>query len=174
MGNLRMLSVFCLVVLASEFAAGCSRYMSCPPLWTLYDGHCYRFFGIRKTFQEAERHCQQITEGVEGHLVSIACEEEDDLMFEMWESLTMSPTATSDLNSVWLGLTDTLNEGQFVWIDGAIVTYTDWGAVEPNDADSGEDCAALRFHSTLGRFWNDQPCSTELPYICKTAATLGQ
>ncbi|XP_022108619.1 alpha-N-acetylgalactosamine-specific lectin-like [Acanthaster planci] len=173
MGFQWLLSVFLLVGLASNFAAGCclSHCLKCPPLWTLYDGHCYRFFGIRKTFHEAESHCQQFTEGGEGHLVSIACEEEDDLMFEMWESLTMSPTATSDLNSVWLGLTDASNEGQFVWIDRATVSYTDWGDDEPNDWGNGEDCTTLRFHATKGRFWNDKPCSTELPYICKMTAT---
>ncbi len=64
----------------------------------------------------------------------------------------------------WMGYTDQVIEGVWLWVDGTPPGYENWGPGEPNDA-GGEDCGEL------GRFaeqWNDMPCSAELDgFICE-------
>ena len=44
---------------------------------------------------------------------------------------------------MWIGLNDLVTEGRFVWASGVAVTFTNWGAVEPNNALGIEDNAAF-------------------------------
>jgi len=55
--------------------------------------------------------------------------------------------------SAYIGLTDNVSEGTFVWADGSPITYTNWNPGEPNNAGggNGEDFVVM-FNS--GR-WND-------------------
>ena len=53
---------------------------------------------------------------------------------------------------LWIGLQDRNQEGEFAWIDGSAVGYTNWNDSEPNDSGTGEDYAILR---TDG-LWNDR------------------
>src|SRR3954471_4996661 len=55
---------------------------------------------------------------------------------------------------VWIGLSDELNEGTFVWYDGSPVTYTNWGSGEPNNS-GDEDCTQIFANGT----WNDLNCN---------------
>ncbi len=58
-----------------------------------------------------------------------------------------------DLQKVWIGFTDEAVEGQWVWVSGEPVTYTNWYPGEPNDWPSspqGEDYASYFFP------WNQQ------------------
>lgn len=82
-------------------------------------------------------------------------------------------------DSVWIGATDDVDEGQWNWnyssgeselfwqgaIDGSAVNgaYTNWKANEPNDYQSngGEDYGVLE----VGGYWNDEPVTTGLNYI---------
>lgn len=61
-------------------------------------------------------------------------------------------------NTAFLGLTDQILEGTFVWSDGSSLIYTDWYAGEPNDGGGvyPEDCAVISGART-GQ-WDDRPC----------------
>ena len=66
----------------------------------------------------------------------------------------------------WIGLTDALVEGKFIWQttqDDAVLT--DWAPSEPNDAGHLEDCAALTFGYHYQ--WNDAHCSSKIDFICE-------
>ncbi|XP_017391847.1 mannose-binding protein C [Cebus imitator] len=63
----------------------------------------------------------------------------------------------------FLGITDEEMEGRFVDLTGRRLTYTNWNEGEPNDANSREDCVALRRSGQ----WNDVPCSYSLLAICE-------
>ena len=65
--------------------------------------------------------------------------------------------------SAWIGLDDRAVEGEFVWLDGELPSYTAWGSGEPNDYGSGEDCVELR---TSG-LWNDAGCGNALAFVCE-------
>lgn len=48
--------------------------------------------------------------------------------------------------SVWIGANDNAQESNFVWeSDNTSLTFTDWNTGDPNNADPGEDCAAMHF-----------------------------
>jgi gliding motility-associated-like protein len=56
---------------------------------------------------------------------------------------------------VWIGFSDAVSEGSFVWYDGAPITYSNWAPGEPNDAGGVEDCTQI--YPDGG--WNDLNCS---------------
>ncbi|XP_022098506.1 alpha-N-acetylgalactosamine-specific lectin-like [Acanthaster planci] len=164
MGFLRVVSVVFLTSLTVTFA---QKFLEihcqhCPPLWTLYDSHCFRFFGTPKTFAEADKHCQQFFTHVgQGHLVSITNVAEDNLMYNMWQS-----TCGTAFDTVYMGLTDRQEEGNFVWLDGSGLSYTNWKDGEPNNTNRDESCAGL-LSGPSSQYWEVVPCSREYVFICK-------
>jgi hypothetical protein len=54
----------------------------------------------------------------------------------------------------WIGFNDVASEDNFVWSSGEAVTYTNWGAGEPNDAGDGEDYAVMNWNESTAH-WND-------------------
>jgi hypothetical protein len=65
----------------------------------------------------------------------------------------------------YIGLSDIVAEGDFVWVDGTRPTIEYWGPGEPNDAEDGEDCVEMR--SSYALQWNDVECSAEHGYVCE-------
>jgi Ca2+-binding RTX toxin-like protein len=59
---------------------------------------------------------------------------------------------------LWIGLTDEVVEGQFKWVNGEAVTYTNWFPGEPNDAGGNEDYVEINVNGITGK-WNDLPNS---------------
>jgi len=60
-------------------------------------------------------------------------------------------------SKVWLGLTDQLNEGQFIWTStGEDLSYSHWNGGEPNNAGGDEDCVTWAANG-----WNDVTCEDD-------------
>lgn len=53
----------------------------------------------------------------------------------------------------WIGLTDTSNEGKFVWLNNDPVNYTNFATGEPNNFGGDEDYVSMNYGS--GGKWND-------------------
>jgi hypothetical protein len=79
--------------------------------------------------------------------------------------------------NTWIGLTDRVTEGTFVWDDGTPLAFTNWHAGEPNNGGSGatyqEDCVIIA-GERVGKQWDDRPCdASEVPtsgsfaYLCQ-------
>ncbi len=75
-----------------------------------------------------------------GHLVSINSQVEQDFVFN-----NLHPGS----GGVWIGATDEVTEGTFLWTNGATLTYSNWKAGEPNNG-GNEDSVAMDVGG-----WND-------------------
>ncbi|MBN2388534.1 MAG: DUF3298 domain-containing protein [Anaerolineales bacterium] len=91
------------------------------------------------------------------YLVTIQSEAENEFVFGL------NP-------STWLGATDEVQEGVWVWANGEPWSYTHWYPGEPNNVgDTGEQYLSYWGGYTLG--WNDIP-NSEMPFICEWDAEL--
>ncbi|XP_026072828.1 CD209 antigen-like protein 2 [Carassius auratus] len=72
---------------------------------------------------------------------------------------------------VWIGLSDTENEGVMTWVDNSTLKQGFWLKGEPNNA-YNEDCIELNYNrkktgwSPLNS-WNDHSCSAKKRGICE-------
>ncbi|MCS6281904.1 MAG: hypothetical protein HUM72_14945, partial [Dolichospermum sp.] len=103
-----------------------------------YNGSTYLLTSYG-TWQEAQAQAQSLG----GNLVTINNQAEQD-----WLVSTFGVNQT-----LWIGLTDEVTEGQFKWVSGEISTYTNWLPGEPNNGWDGEDYVEMNFGSP-GK-WND-------------------
>ena len=78
------LAIILLIVVAT---ATSENPFTCPPLWTLYRGNCYRFFNQGVTWDQAETKCElYFTERGMARLASIHDDAENALVYEMFRS----------------------------------------------------------------------------------------
>ncbi|XP_052761838.1 uncharacterized protein LOC128204463 [Mya arenaria] len=69
---------------------------------------------------------------------------------------------------VWLGATDEITEGEFVWnVSNQKVNYTDWGPGEPNSnaLNIREDCLIYWAHYSWK--WADLDCHQKCYFVCE-------
>lgn len=90
-----------------------------------------------------------------GNLVTI-----NNLSENSWVRSTFFPLvpSTPQTPALWIGLTDKVTEGNFLWASGESVSYLNWAGGEPNNTSNpdptGEDYAAMR---AADGAWNDLP-----------------
>uniref|UniRef100_A0A9J8B4Z8 C-type lectin domain-containing protein n=1 Tax=Cyprinus carpio carpio TaxID=630221 RepID=A0A9J8B4Z8_CYPCA len=66
------------------------------------------------------------------------------------------------LVSVWIGLSDSDEEGRWKWVDGSTLTSGFWTSGEPNSyMGLEEDCVVASYG------WNDCPCNEAFRWICE-------
>jgi hypothetical protein len=62
----------------------------------------------------------------------------------------------------FIGGTDAVTEGSFLWVDGTPVGFTNWHTGEPNNGAGAyeEDCIVVA-GARVGKGWDDRPCAPE-------------
>jgi cysteine-rich repeat protein len=126
---------------------------ACPATCRVCDGmalggHCYTLHALQLGWDDARRDCA--TRG--GHLATLSVSSEDAVA-----------TLVANREAAWIGLTDVDGEGDFVWITGEPLDFTDWEPNEPNNELGAEDCGALWWSGG----WNDDDCIARWPHVCE-------
>ena len=118
---------------------------SCPTGWQAYQSKCYYFPTTYVTWTTCNSMC---TGTHNGKSISMLC----------IESLAENTFITSaTYGNTFIGLTDQVTEGSFVWNSGCASTFTRYAYGEPNDYPPGEDYVAIYKDS----YWNDLPNSQQ-------------
>jgi hypothetical protein len=123
------------------------------------NGHTYHLLDV-SNWSDARAEAQALG----GDLVVISDQAENDwvfLTFAQWGGVP---------RHLWIGLTDEVVEGTFVWVDGTPLSYTNWNWQEPNnslanDPVNGEDYVTaypsgewLDLHDTNYSQWFSNLC----------------
>lgn len=96
--------------------------------------------------------------------VSVQCNKY--FIFKKKLPLTQSSSLSLTLASYWIGLSDIIQEGTYVWqTTQQRPDFADWGSGEPNDLHHNEDCIEL--YQVKNFHWNDAPCSVKSKFICE-------
>ncbi|OWF41067.1 Brevican core protein [Mizuhopecten yessoensis] len=80
-------------------------------------------------------------------------------------------------NGLWIGGSDSVREGKWVWVDGTPMSFGNWHRGQGPSAHHGfffssssfEDCAQMRLDDS-GR-WHDYSCGRSYSYICEYGFT---
>ncbi|XP_052765320.1 C-type lectin domain family 10 member A-like [Mya arenaria] len=148
---LQLLMLACIIGVQSVQG---KTYTLCPNGWLANEGSCYWFGRIDNpmVFTTAEEYCRQHN----SHLVHVNNSAENDFLKDRMRQFKTS--------YFWMGLTDELTEGHWVWSD------TDMAAIfldfQPSDhAHNNQDCAL--FHYGYDYTWADVECSFKTIPVCE-------
>ncbi|XP_065139517.1 CD209 antigen-like protein C [Paramisgurnus dabryanus] len=114
--------------------------------WIYYQSTLYYISSEKKSWDESRRYCRE--RGAD--LIIINNGEEHDFFQKM-----------SGTEYVWIGLSDSDEEGRWKWVDGSTLNSNFWHTGDPNGGRK-ENCALK--HSSL---WADYPCNDAYKCICE-------
>ncbi len=84
-----------------------------------------------------------------GHLATIQSSEENAYIAKELK-----------VGNAFIGLSDVLNEGQFVWEDGSELSYTNWYSKQPNNYNNQDFVAIMK-----SGYWNDMEKDASLSFV---------
>ncbi|KAK9518450.1 hypothetical protein VZT92_023756 [Zoarces viviparus] len=128
------------------------REKTCQSGWSKFENSCYFVSTVKKNWASSRADC--IAKGAD--LVII--DSRDEQVF-----VGLLP---SGLNA-WIGLTDSVTEGTWMWVDGTPVTTTYWQAGQPNGHYGDQDCGETIQRSSGVGEWNDEGCIQIQNFICE-------
>ncbi len=103
----------------------------------------YQVFTDVMTWKEAKAQCEKLG----GRLAIVTSQEDNDQLTKLVKE--------AGLNEAWLGATDEVKEGEWVWVDGSPMTFKNWGPGQPNNKQNREHYLLL-WGAQNGK-WSDQP-----------------
>lgn len=109
-----------------------------------FNGHYYYLFDL-ESVTDADSTISYCN-GRNGYLATITSAEENDFLFQYMMSL--------GYENAYFGFSDRENEGEWKWLNGEEVSYTNWHTGEPNSENPAEDYAMFYFKYEDGT-WND-------------------
>uniref|UniRef100_A0A673Y8N2 CD209 antigen-like protein E n=1 Tax=Salmo trutta TaxID=8032 RepID=A0A673Y8N2_SALTR len=126
----------------------------CQEGWRYFDSSLYFLSSEKKTWKESRQDC--LDRGAD--LVIINSKEEQTFLFNLKKR-------------VWIGLTDSVNEGTWKWVDDTPLTTRYWHKPQPDNAGhtGNEDCVEIRTDQRPLEAWNDMSCDSKLNWICEKA-----
>ena len=137
---------------------------ACQQDWICNGTSCYKLVtSSRLSWGKAKEECEKCQAG----LVKVDSREENDFI-----KTELSPTHID--GGYWIGLSDSDNEGDWMWTDGTQLDsdgYKNWEDNQPkNNENNNEDCVVIRIRKSdpdhYGK-WRDLPCSLDKKFICE-------
>lgn len=125
----------------------------CDAGWTQVGSKCYKVEAGPSNYYDAIAGC--VSQG--GALATIESQAEQDAVY----TLTGSTGA-------YLGLSDFLDEGNFAWVDGTALTFTNWRPNQPNNNNNNQHCVWIRPDGG----WDDVTCKKTEQYVCQNQEVL--
>ncbi|KAL0970625.1 hypothetical protein UPYG_G00244630 [Umbra pygmaea] len=129
---------------------------SCPHHWHAHRNKCYTYVHIKTTWQDAEAKCMRLG----GNLASVHNDQEYTFL------LSLIRRAGGSHERAWIGATDAIQEGIWLWSDGSRFTYQKWSKGQPSNHRGQEHCMEMNYGADHGQ--NDAPCWHEFPYLCSS------
>ncbi|XP_045569559.1 asialoglycoprotein receptor 1-like [Salmo salar] len=124
----------------------------CPQGWKKLGSSCYYVSTDSKSWEESRQDCRNRG----AHLVVINSQEKQTLV--NW--------LCGVKNYVWIGLTDSVSEGTWKWVDDTPLTTKYWNSGDPNGG-RAENCVYFySWTSDKGEWW-DYDCSYKYRWICE-------
>eukprot|EP00063_Salmo_salar_P090435 XP_014065270.1 PREDICTED: CD209 antigen-like protein C isoform X3 [Salmo salar] len=124
----------------------------CPQGWKKLGSSCYYVSTDSKSWEESRQDCRNRG----AHLVVINSQEKQTLV--NW--------LCGRKNYVWIGLTDSVSEGTWKWVDDTPLTTKYWNSGDPNGG-RAENCVYFySWTSDKGEWW-DYDCSYKYRWICE-------
>lgn len=118
-----------------------------PVLW-LANGHYYAVVRQSLHWNAARTAAENLRfRGSPGHLVTITSKAENDFL-----SVNL---LFANVNRYWIGLTDEGTEGNFRWVTGEPLTYTNWSGNNPDNALNSEHYGEIAENPQNNALWND-------------------
>ncbi|XP_071264244.1 fibronectin-like isoform X4 [Salvelinus alpinus] len=125
---------------------------SCPEGWRRFGCSCYYLSTEGKTWEKSRQDCLE-----RGADLVIINSEEEQTFINGFESVKW----------VWIGLTDSVTEGTWKWVDGTpLTTPSYWRSEEPNGG-GRENCVEIYYISSGQGVWRDYDCSFSQQWICE-------
>ncbi|XP_045074563.1 C-type lectin domain family 4 member E [Coregonus clupeaformis] len=124
----------------------------CPQGWKKLGSRCYYISTKKNTWEKSRQDCRD--RGADLVIIN----SQDKQTFVNW--------LCGVKKYVWIGLTDSVTEGTWKWVDDTPLTTTYWNSREPNGG-VAENCAYFYSWSSDTGAWWDSGCSDQYRWICE-------
>ncbi|XP_064355440.1 CD209 antigen-like protein C isoform X2 [Dromaius novaehollandiae] len=121
----------------------------CSAGWKIFEKSCYSFSVETMSWEDAKQVCLD----QDSHLVIVNTEEEQKFLKD---NINSSST-------YWLGVTDKLEEGSWLWVNGQPATLGFWNTWRENRDREQQDCGSIGPDG----IWTDERCSRAHHWICE-------
>ncbi|XP_072347356.1 uncharacterized protein [Scyliorhinus torazame] len=134
----------------AEMKDNCQPQFECPDQWTLNRQRCYYFSPTLEDWSTSQRFCLS-------QMSNLAVIDNSEKQGFLKQEIK--------LTRHWIGLNESHNAGEWVWVDGTdyASTQTFWAAGEPRDFGNYEACAGMKSDGK----WSVYSCSQKLNFICE-------
>ena len=110
----------------------------------------YLFIDIPASWKEASDYCDNLG----GYLVTINSADENEHVLQISNG------------GIWLGATDEMEEGTWVWVSDEPWEFTYWAQNQPDNF-TNEDFLTLGSYGEDPARWNDAPPGDFMPFVCE-------
>ncbi|KAK1163332.1 CD209 antigen-like protein E isoform X1 [Acipenser oxyrinchus oxyrinchus] len=142
------------------------KRVCCPEKWVQFNGKWYNFSTDAMDWNSSRARC--VSMGAD--LVIIENKAEQEFIQSQTRRIR---------DFFWIGLSDEVTEGEFLWVDNTPVNITYWKDKEPDNkatvnskVHSKADCAVIDYKAASLQSWGDTLCSLPVRRVCKTISAI--